>query len=331
MIAALSSVAICLCVTPQPAAADPFDPWTQPARYQLEYQVDLASIDAKPDDDIEVWLPLPADGPAQRLLSVQVESSWSHRRTGDDLGNRFIHTKRDPSQPTTGELILRCVINRLPVSRSVPERARIDSAHDLDRNRASERRAPADGRIRAIADQLCRNLDSPATKIRALYDYVLDNMRYSKKGRGWGRGDARWACDSKYGNCTDFHSLLIAMAHTQRIPARFVIGFPIPSDRTRGEITGYHCWAELFDDSRGWIPVDASEAWKSQRPDAYYGKLPADRVAFTTGRDLVLEPPQHGDRLNFFVFPYVEVNDHPVAPPKWYLRFVRTPGGGLDD
>ena len=57
-------------------------------------------------------------------------------------------------------------------------------------------------------------------RARALYDYLLATMRYDKTGTGWGRGDAEWACDSKRGNCTDFHSLFMSMARSQHIPSR---------------------------------------------------------------------------------------------------------------
>ena len=37
-----------------------------------------------------------------------------------------------------------------------------------------------------------------------------------------------------------------------------------------------------------------------------------NRVQFSMGRDLVLNPPQSGEPLNYFVYPYVE-----VAGKKW--------------
>ena len=40
---------------------------------------------------------------------------------------------------------------------------------------------------------------------------MLRSMRYDKTGTGWGHGDVLYACDAKKGNCTDFHSLFIAM------------------------------------------------------------------------------------------------------------------------
>ena len=56
--------------------------------------------------------------------------------------------------------------------------------------------------------------------VRTLYDAVLARMDYDKPaGEPWGRGDARWACDAGFGNCTDIHSLFIAACRDLHIPA----------------------------------------------------------------------------------------------------------------
>ena len=148
-------------------------------------------------------------------------------------------------------------------------------------------------------------------KARAIYDYVFSTMRYDKTGTGWGRGDVLYACDAKKGNCTDFHSLFIAMARSQGIPARFEIGFPLPPDKHAAEIAGYHCWADFYVDGKGWIPVDISEAWKHpEKRNYFFGSHDVNRVQFTMGRDLELSPRQDGKPLNYFVYPYVEVDGH---------------------
>jgi len=195
-----------------------------------------------------------------------------------------------------------------------------------DRYLKPTRKIPLDGVIAQLGAQEAHGQSSDAAKIRAFYDYVYANMRYAKNGTGWGQGDAIWACTEKYGNCTDFHSLFMGMARSQGIPARFTIGFPIPHDRTEAEIGGYHCWAEAWDPARGWVPMDASEAWKSQQADAFFGKLPSDRIAFTIGRDLVLNPEQQGDPLNYFIYPYAEVEGQPVEGIEKSFRFRRVEG-----
>jgi transglutaminase-like putative cysteine protease len=151
---------------------------------------------------------------------------------------------------------------------------------------------------------------------RVFYDVVNGHMRYSKEGEGWGRGDSNWACDSGYGNCTDFHSLFISLARSRKIPAKFEIGFPLPEKHGQGEVPGYHCWAWFKPKGKGWTPVDISEANKSKEAkmrEYYFGHLTEDRVLFSAGRDLDLVPKQESKPLNFFIYPYVEVDGKPYA------------------
>jgi transglutaminase-like putative cysteine protease len=168
---------------------------------------------------------------------------------------------------------------------------------------------PVTGLPADLALKVTQGKTQPLDKARAIYDYVFTTMRYDKTGTGWGHGDVLYACDAKKGNCTDFHSLFIAMARSQAIPARFEIGFPLPPDKHSAEIAGYHCWSDFYIDGRGWIPVDISEAWKHpEKRDYFFGSHDVNRIQFSMGRDLRLSPSQEGKPLNYFVYPYVEVD-----------------------
>jgi transglutaminase-like putative cysteine protease len=173
---------------------------------------------------------------------------------------------------------------------------------------------PVTGLPADLAVKITQGKTEPLEKARAIYDYVFTTMRYDKTGTGWGRGDVLYACDAKKGNCTDFHSLFIAMARSQGIPARFEIGFPLPPDKHSAEIAGYHCWSDFWIDGKGWIPVDISEAWRHQeKRDYFFGSHDVNRIQFGLGRDLRLNPPQEGKPLNYFVYPYVEVDGQEFA------------------
>src|SRR5580704_16901951 len=87
---------------------------------------------------------------------------------------------------------------------------------------------PVTGLPADLAAKVTQGKPQPLDKARAIYDYVFTTMRYDKTGTGWGHGDVLYACDARKGNCTDFHSLFIAMSRSQGIPARFEIGFPLP-------------------------------------------------------------------------------------------------------
>jgi transglutaminase-like putative cysteine protease len=165
--------------------------------------------------------------------------------------------------------------------------------------------------MKQLADENTRGKLGTVERAHALYDFVFNTVRYDKSGTGWGRGDSLWVCDAKHGNCTDFHSLFISLARAEGIPARFEIGFPVPV-AAEGTIPGYHCWAEFFVNGEGWVPVDISEAWKDpKKHDYFFGSLDANRVQFTVGRDLTLQPKQDGAPLNYFIYPYVEVDGKP--------------------
>jgi transglutaminase-like putative cysteine protease len=183
------------------------------------------------------------------------------------------------------------------------------TAQERQRDLQPDVLVPVTGLPADLAIKVTAGKTQPLDKARAIYDYVFTTMRYDKTGTGWGHGDVLYACDAKKGNCTDFHSLFIAMARSQGIPARFEIGFPLPPDKHASEIAGYHCWSDFWIDGKGWIPVDISEAWKHpEKRDYFFGSHDVNRVQFSMGRDLRLNPPQEGKALNYFVYPYVEVD-----------------------
>ncbi len=133
---------------------------------------------------------------------------------------------------------------------------------------------------------------------------------------------AKFACDMRTGNCTDFHSYFIALARSIGIPARFAIGATIPADKNEGMIEGYHCWAEFLADGR-WVPVDISEAWKNPKlADYYFGHNPANRFELTKGRDLVVDPEPQSGPINFLAYPLLEMNGE-VTKPETTFTFRR--------
>jgi len=147
------------------------------------------------------------------------------------------------------------------------------------------------------------------TIAKTIYNWILDNMEYKKTGTGWGNGDTFWACSELYGNCTDFHSMFISLARTLGIPARFEMGFPVPTGKEEGIIGGYHCWLQFFIENKGWIPVDASEAAKHpEKKEQLFGSQPLDRILFTIGRDIKLGSDHKDKPLNYFIYPYVEID-----------------------
>ncbi len=98
------------------------------------------------------------------------------------------------------------------------------------------------------------------------------------------------------------------------ISAVAALGRAGPYDQHDGALPGYHCWAQFYVEPYGWIPVDASEAWKHPEKKGYFfGSHDDNRLQFTVGRDIRLDPPQQGYPLNCFIYPYAELDGKPFA------------------
>ena len=183
---------------------------------------------------------------------------------------------------------------------------------------------PSNDEFSQIAKNVVEGKLGNLAKARALYDHTIDRMKYIKNGDGWGKGDAVYACDVKTGNCTDFHSYFIALARSVDIPARFAIGASIPSMRDKGGVDGYHCWAEFYTDGKWW-PIDISEGDKCSALSTYYfGHNPANRIEFSHGRDLVVEPGPISGPINFLAYPVLEIGGE-IVKAKVEFSFNRIP------
>jgi transglutaminase-like putative cysteine protease len=264
-------------------------------------------------EKVRVWIPAAHSDAFQEVRVISAKGDLPLKKTHESRdGNEMYYA--EVSKAKQAELHFEIIYDverreRLTLGAAIPHLTTVKlSDREKKEDLAPDALVPVTGLPAELAAKVTEGKTAPLDKVRAIYDYVFTTMRYDKTGTGWGRGDVLYACDAKKGNCTDFHSLFIAMARSQGIPARFEIGFPLPPDKHSAEIAGYHCWAEFFEPEHGWIPVDISEAWKHpEKRDYFFGAHDADRVQFTMGRDLRLSPAQDGASLNYFVYPYVEV------------------------
>ena len=282
----------------------------------------LTRIPALPTDakTSRIWIPLPQSDGYQTIGDLKIETPFAYTKHRDpEYGNEYLYLRvpaakaTEPSEVRVSFEVTRHEHRVVLEAHALNAQSGLTSK-DLQRFLQPDRRVPLQGIIAELSAQETRGILDPLAKARAIYNYVIATMRYDKSGTGWGNGDAIWACTAKRGNCTDFHSLFIGMLRAAGIPARFEIGFPLPNDQHDGAVPGYHCWAQFYIEPYGWIPVDASEAWKHpDKKDYFFGAHDDNRLQFTVGRDIRLDPPQLGDPLNYFIYPYSELDGKPFA------------------
>ena len=286
--------------------------------FQFTYSATVTGLDA--GQCVRIWLPVPSTSTDQRIELIAQELPGPSRLGSEPrFGNRILYVEAVAGADGAVPVKLVYQIKRWEV-RLNPSRA--TTSDDIDHFLKPDKLVPAEGKHLKLLEG--KKLPAePLETARALYDLVNGELSYSKKGTGWGQGDVNWVCDSKFGNCTDFHSLFIGLVRSQKIPGKFEIGFPLPTARGSGEIAGYHCWAKFLAQGKGWVPVDISMANQNAKLKDYcFGNLTEDRVTFSQGRDLDLVPKQDGPPLNFFVYPYVEAGGKPWPAEKVTRRFA---------
>lgn len=282
--------------------------------------------DLAPGKQVRIWMPVPESNEHQEVTALPYDLPAKPSFHHDPFyENRILYL--ETQVPENGQLnlnvsyaVTRREVLALKSDGEVPSKQQIDEL-DLRRFLKPNSKVPVVGKPLDLLSGV--NLSEDKFQLaNQLYNVVDDHVAYNKEGGGWGNGDVLWVCDSRRGNCTDFHSLFISLARSQGIPSRFEIGFSIPNDAKQGSIGGYHCWAFFHDQSHGWVPVDISEADKNPSLKEYYfGSLSPDRVSFSVGRDIELVPRSAHPSLNYFIYPHVELDGQPVSRDRLELKF----------
>ncbi|MBZ5723810.1 MAG: transglutaminase domain-containing protein [Acidobacteriia bacterium] len=313
-------------------ALPPSDAAPQPRtrRFHFEYKAIVKGIPPGAKQ-VDLWVPVPHDDAWQQIKNLRVDSPYAHEIATASHGNAMLHVRLEEPKESTFTVAMTFDAARTEHIQSRlaggPAPARDQDPKELAQYLQPDRLVPLDGQIRAWARDVVQKADAHTDleMARAIYHHVISTVKYDKTGKGWGRGDIYYACQERRGNCTDFHAIFIGYARAVGIPARFAIGFPLPADRGEGKIAGYHCWAEFYAKGIGWVPIDASEAAKNPSKRAYFfGAHDENRVEFSKGRDVVLTPRQQGDALNYFVYPYAEVDGKPHAETAWEVAYRDT-------
>ncbi|MEE8577841.1 MAG: transglutaminase domain-containing protein [candidate division Zixibacteria bacterium] len=290
--------------------------------FEFVYRATVSEIAS--NETVHIFLPVPVENELQSVEILSIKTSLDDKTFEASIerestyGNRYWHAEIPVSDGVPIEIEAIYRVSRRgyrtePVrqSRDLSDSERQQMSLYLNANsRVAVGHPILDPILREIDDALPSGQQGNSAAIaKGIYSWIVDNIEYKKIGTGWGDGDTFWACIERYGNCTDFHSLFISLARSKGIPAGFDMGFPVPEDRSEGNITGYHCWLNIYLPETGWFPVDASEAFNHpEKRELYYGTQPLDRIHFSTGRDLRLGS-NHQDRpLNYFIYPYVEVS-----------------------
>ncbi len=266
-----------------------------------EFEFVYALTLPKMEQAARMWLPVPISDKYQTVEVLSIKTPGKQTMLDDaEHGNKILMLDLTP-EDSGGSIEMRYAVSRTEKSSYAEE------LKSPEQFLGDDALVPVTKEIRALGAEAIKGKKTDLIRARALYDHVMDRMSYKKVGDEWGKGDATYACDSKTGNCSDYHSYFIAISRAVGIPARFAVGAAIPSARDDGGISGYHCWAEFYADGKWW-PIDVSEGDKYSNLSSYYfGHHPANRIELSRGRDLVVSPGPATGPINFLAHPTLEV------------------------
>src|SRR5438105_3422312 len=227
-----------------PVRAEPIPPAALGARtVRFTYEARVTPPDGA--RDVEVWLPLPREDD-QRVLDVRLSGSAPATvvrvfPAGDRAAYLRVAAPHGPVTLTATAAVARREV-RVDAAGRGAATAQIDPAifaADL----APDGAVQINDEVRAIARRETRGKATVTARARALYDWVYDHMQYDKTVPGWGLGEIPYCLKVGKGNCTDFHTLFIALARASGIPARWNMGFPVaygPPAAGEQSVAGYH-------------------------------------------------------------------------------------------
>ena len=287
-------------------------------RFETTYAVKIPEL-APNTEQLEIWAPFPCTSVDQEVHSIAVKTSVPYQIRYDAVyGNAVLHAIASGKEHQSSlELIICTQASRFERSVCISRGssgAQSACGSPFRAQLAENRLIRFTPEILEISALIKQDTQDPIEIGRAAYNHVLENMAYDKSGEGWGQGDAQFACSIGKGNCTDFHSLFLAIVRACGVPGQFEIGMAFPNGMSAGDITaykcGYHCWTSFYVPAIGWVPVDCSEA--AQKPELreyYFGNIDENRFLLSSGRDIELPGRTGRTPINFFTEPVIEDQD----------------------
>ncbi|MCL4503126.1 MAG: transglutaminase domain-containing protein [Deltaproteobacteria bacterium] len=279
-------------------------------------------------EEIKLWIPYPVSDQDQLISDIQVTGDYHTVAvyTGPGHGNPILFAVWDKGAKSR-KLDLSFKAQRQELARrDFPAQEPCWDQADYRPYLQATRLAPTGGKVEELAAAITKGQKTVRGKARAIYDWVCKNMYRDPDTRGCGTGDVCALLKKPGGKCTDISSVFVALARAAGVPAREVFGLRLGKKPQEDLTQSQHCWAEFHLPGYGWVPVDPAdvrkailvEKLKPEDPKAktyekyFWGGLDQYRIKLAMGRDLVLNPPQNGEPLNTFGYPFAQVGSQTI-------------------
>jgi transglutaminase-like putative cysteine protease len=276
-------------------------------------------------ETVRLWVPYPVSNFNQKIENVSINGNYDyygiHREA--EYGIMIFYGEWDNPEEFPNLNFSYNIWRREVILKNFPEEEGVIPI-DVERFLLPTILGPTDGIVKEHADEITEGLTTILSKATAIYDYLIEHGERDPNLNFCGDGDVCELLQILRGKCVDFSSVFVALSRSAGVPSREILGTRISKE---GDITGaYHCHAEFYLPNYGWVPVDPSDVAKImlneeldindskviEARDYFFGAQTETYVDLSTGRDIILNPKQDDEALNYFMYPYAEINGEAI-------------------
>jgi transglutaminase-like putative cysteine protease len=293
-------------------------------RGKLTFDVSINSFEGA--KKVSLWLPYPVSNEHQRVTDVKIEGNYDYSGvfTEGEWGNAILYAEwKEPKKKPQLSFSFHVERGEI-IKKDFPQGEEVPIPPEVRKFLLPSNFVPTAGKVREIVEKIMRERKTILSKAEAVYDHIVETYKRDSNVEGCGTGEVLELIQKKSGKCADIHSVFAALARSAGVPFKEIFGIRMAQE---GDITSaYHCRGEFYLPGYGWVPIDASDVLKrmlkenltlndpgvKETRDYFFGAQTETYIDFGTGRDIVLNPPQDGETLNYFMYPYAEIDGKPL-------------------
>ena len=294
---------------------------------------------ATPEGKSQAWIPLPSVNEKDWFKSNGSQWTTNGKATkarDPHYGAEMLHVEWPDAEKTpVVEVTSNISTQDRAVDLSKPGNFSLKlSAAEHKFNTSGSELIPIDGLVKQTSDKIVAGKTSEIEKVRAIYEWVVENTFRDGKVRGCGVGDVASLIKSGNfgGKCADLNALYVGLVRAAGIPARDVYGIRVAPSKFGYKALGansatitkaQHCRAEVFLKGYGWVATDPADVRKvvleeppgnlpladpkvAAARKTLFGAWETNWLAYNVAHDVTL-PDANGPRVEFLMYPQAEI------------------------
>jgi transglutaminase-like putative cysteine protease len=280
----------------------------------------------KASEKARLWLPYPLSDEFQSIENVKVNGNHSYSAIYREPESEVVYLYAEWDRNSKEKSLIMSFYARAEerIENNLRDK-NLPVPVEIEKYLEADKWAPTDGIVKEIADKITNGKTGILEKSRAVYDWVVENTYRDPNIKGCGLGIVEQTLAERGGKCADISSVYVALARAAGVPARDVFGLRLGKEPEQDISSGFNCWAEFYLPGTGWVQVNPADVRKimlkkklsinqaKSYREYYFGAVDEYRIVLERGaRGIVFNPKQDAEPLNYFMYPYAEIDGEPL-------------------